>query len=286
MKYKKVLISTIIILISIFSLFISYHITLKELPKSLLELLLYSYKKPNYENFKFDFITFSIKNTYKKSFKNTEETFNNKLVYQEKEPIIYIYNTHPNEEYSYSKNNIYNIIPTVQTANNILKDELNKFGINSIIEKRNVTDYLNKENLPYSSSYKISRRFLEEKALENPNLEYFIDLHRDSVKRSITTIEINGISYARIMFLLGLENPNYEENKNLMLKLNTYLEENYKGISRGIYEKKGVGVNGIYNQDFNQNVFLIEVGGYENTIEEVANSLNVIAKCLNNYLNT
>ena len=287
MKYIKLIIYIIILLILSSSLYISYHITIKKLPDSLLEIFLNSYQKNKNNIFKFDFLSFSIKNTYQKSFYEKEniKTLNNKLVYQDKKPIIYIYNTHSNEEYSYQKNDIYNIVPTVKTADYILKNELNNLGIDSLIEDRNVTEYLNKENLPYSSSYLISRKFLEEKAFENKDLKYFIDLHRDSVKRSITTIEINEVSYARIMFLLGLENPNYQENKKLMISLNNYLEENYPGLSRGIYEKKGVGVNGVYNQDFSPNVFLIEVGGYENTIEEVANSLKLIANCLYDYLN-
>ena len=113
---------------------------------------------------------------------------------------------------------------------------------------------------------------------------YFIDLHRDSVKRSITTTEIDGVSYAKTMFLLGLENENYMKNKEVMTSLNNYLDSNYKGLSRGIYEKQGYGVNGIYNQDFNSNTMLIEVGGVDNTIDEVANSLKIIANCLYNYI--
>ena len=45
--------------------------------------------------------------------------------------------------------------------------------------------------------------------------------------------------------------------------LENWLNENYKGISRGIYRKKGKGVNGVYNQDFSSYCFLIEVGGIQ-----------------------
>ena len=86
------------------------------------------------------------------------------------------------------------------------------------------------------------------------------------------------------MFLLGLENENYKENKEKITILNDYLNKNYKGLSRGIYEKKGANVNGVYNQDFSRNVFLIEVGGVDNTIEEVNNTLKVIANMLYDYI--
>ena len=125
---------------------------------------------------------------------------------------------------------------------------------------------------------------MEKRSLENPNLKYFLDIHRDSVKKSITTTTINDIKYARIMFLLGLENKNYLENKEVITKLNDYINKNYPNLSRGIYEKQGKGVNGIYNQDYHKNVLLIEVGGYENTIDEVNNSLKVISETLYNYI--
>ena len=86
------------------------------------------------------------------------------------------------------------------------------------------------------------------------------------------------------MFLLGLENKNYLENKEVITKLNDYINKNYPNLSRGIYEKQGKGVNGIYNQDYHKNVLLIEVGGYENTIDEVNNSLKVISDALYNYI--
>ena len=49
-------------------------------------------------------------------------------------------------------------------------------------------------------------------------------------------------------------------------------------------EKKGPGVNGKYNQDFNPNTILIEVGGQYNYIEEVNNSLKIVAQVLYDYL--
>ena len=175
-------------------------------------------------------------------------------------------------------------MPTVKTASYILQNELSNLGIDSIVEENNVTNTVNERNLTYAKSYKVSREFLENKKLEYPSLIYFIDIHRDSVKRSITTANIDNKNYAKTMFLLGLENEKYKENQKVMNTLNSFLESNYKGLSRGIYEKSGYGVNGVYNQDFDKNVMLIEVGGYENTIEEVSNSLKVIANMLKNYI--
>jgi len=290
MKLKKII---FILLITTFlsnTLYISYKITLNDLPERFIKILEYKYKKEKIK-FKIDFLSIIVKSYKSKTFINNEKKIvevNNKddevVLYKQNEPIVYIYNTHTNEEYSYNSNNIYNVTPTILTASYILKSELEKFGINSIVEENNTTNIVNERGLPYSSSYKVSRELLENKKLEYPSLIYFIDLHRDSVERKITTTTIDNVSYARLMFLLGLENENYMENKSIMEKLNNYLNENYKGLSRGIYEKQGRGVNGVYNQDFNKNTMLIEVGGVGNTIDEVSNSIKVIAKMLDNYI--
>ena len=271
----------IIILISLV-LTISYKVELQKDYFSSINHLLFKFNKNN--NYKIDFISLYIK-TLKQENYFKEKIIPTKLVYSDNNsPAIYIYQTHANEEYSYNKNNIYNIIPTVKTASYILSDELKKLGLNTLVERENTISILNSRKLPYKDSYKISRELMEKRSLENPNLKYFLDIHRDSVKKSLTTTTINDIKYARIMFLLGLENKNYLENKEVITKLNDYINKNYPNLSRGIYEKQGKGVNGIYNKDYHKNVLLIEVGGYENTIDEVNNSLKVISETLYNYI--
>ena len=288
MKLKKVLFYILVIILLFSSLFISYKVSLYNLPEEVLNVLKYKYNKKKI-NLKIDFMSLIIKNYKSKKvfYEDIDEVSNNKVIlYNENVPIVYIYNTHTNEEYSYQKNNLYNITPTVVTASYILQSELRKLGIESIVEDRNVTDTINERNMSYSSSYKVSREFLEDIKLNNPSLIYFIDLHRDSVARSITTEKINDVSYAKLMFLLGLENESYIKNQEVISTLNNYLETNYKGISRGIYKKAGAGVNGVYNQDFDSNVMLIEVGGVDNTIDEVSNSIKLIANMLYDYINT
>ena len=49
--------------------------------------------------------------------------------------------------------------------------------------------------------------------------------------------------------------------------------------------KEGAGVDGVYNQDLNSNVILIEIGGNENNIEEVNNTLDIVASVIGEYLN-
>ena len=191
---------------------------------------------------------------------------------EDNEALIYIYNSHQTEEYKPSNFAEYSVSPTVMATSYILKEKLKEDGINSIVEERSIKDYLNANNKKYVYSYEASRSYMESSKNDNPSLKYFIDVHRDSLPRDKTTVEINGKNYVKIIFLIGLENPNFESNLEFSTRINNKLESMYPGISKGIYKKGGAGVNGVYNQDFSANTILVEFGGPENTIDEVFNS--------------
>ena len=194
------------------------------------------------------------------------------------EPIVYIYNTHDGEKYAYNKVNEYNLDYDVTFASHILKANLDDLGINAFVETSSVSNQLRKNNYSYAKSYEVSRVFLEQMIISYPSLKYFIDLHRDSAPYEVTTCTINEKKYAKLLFVIGLENQTFASNKKLAVLINDKIKEYNECLSRGILEKKGEGVNGIYNQDFNENVILIEVGGLYNTIEEVANTIEILAK--------
>lgn len=206
------------------------------------------------------------------------------VFYEEKEPIIYIYNTHQSEKYKYSKNNNFNLDYNVEFASLILKDYLEKLGIASVVEDASMSKILKDNNLKYYQSYKGSRLLLENSIIKYPSLKYFIDIHRDSSPYEKTTCQIDGKKYAKIMFVVGLEHDNYEKNKELSIKLNNKIKNVNESLSRGILEKKGAGVDGIYNQDFNENTILLEIGGQYNEMEEVNNTLKILADILYEYI--
>ncbi len=199
-------------------------------------------------------------------------------------PIVYLYNSHQLENYNNKDLDIYGITPNVLMATYILKENLNKLNINTIVEESNMSDILSKHNWDYSYSYQASRILLNSAKKKHPTLKYFIDIHRDSVGKDYTTIKINNKNYAKILFVIGLEHNNWKQNYNLANKLNNMFNNNYKDLSRGIMKKEGTNVNGIYNQDFSPNTLLIEVGGVDNTIEEVYNTMDAIANILSKYI--
>jgi len=199
-------------------------------------------------------------------------------------PIVYIYNSHPLENYSNYNLEIYGITPNVLMASYLLKEKLISNDIMTIVEETDLTEFLTLNKWSYSQSYRASRIFMLDKQNEYNSLKYYIDIHRDSVNKETSTTLINGRSYAKILFVVGLDNKNYTKNLTLVNKINDLFNKKYPGLSRGILKKEGVNVDGVYNQDISPNAMLIEVGGYENNISEVMNTINAISDVLTIYI--
>lgn len=199
-------------------------------------------------------------------------------------PIIYIYNTHQLEEYNMEVLYDYSIKPNVLIASYILKEKFMDKGIPAIVETNNIKKYLNQNKLKYNKSYVASRYFAKDMLKKEPTIEYMIDIHRDSAKYNTTLYKLNGKNYARILFVVGLDHKNYKPNLELATNLNNIFNKKYSGFSRGISKKTGKGVNGVYNQDLSENAILLEVGGVDNTIEEVNNSMELISEVISEYI--
>lgn len=195
-------------------------------------------------------------------------------------PIIYLYNSHQLESYYSDYLETYNITPTVMFASYILREKLNDLNLKTIVETNSVKDILNENKWNYAYSYEASKILMNRAKNENSSLNYFIDLHRDSSKKNQTTTTIDNKNYAKILFVIGKDHENYEKNLEFATKINDKMVNFNESLSRGVYVKGGVGVNGIYNQDFNPNTILIEVGGVDNTIEEVTNTLTILSKAI------
>lgn len=208
----------------------------------------------------------------------------NQSVNTEIKKTVYIYNTHQTEGYKSNVLESFNINNTVFLASHILGEYLSDLGLGVVVEENSIVDILNTNGWKYGSSYKASRILMESAYKENPNLNFFIDLHRDAGSYERTTTEKDGLKYAKILFVVGLEHDNYAKNLKLAENLNAKIKAINPNLTRGIMQKKGPGVNGKYNQDFNENTILLEVGGQYNYIEEVNNTLKVVAKVISDYL--
>lgn len=199
-------------------------------------------------------------------------------------PTVYIYSTHETEGYQDKYLEIYNIKPTVKTISYVLQDYLNDYGINTIVEDKSITEILRMNNWSYKYSYEASRIAIKDTINNNKTLKLIIDLHRDSSNLSKTLLETDTNKYARILFVIGKENKNYQENLKISETLNNLLNQEIPNITRGIITKEGAGVNGIYNQDLSNKSILIELGGQYNEIEELNNTLQILSKVILKYL--
>lgn len=195
---------------------------------------------------------------------------------------IYIYNTHDTEKYydSYLEN--YNIVPDVKTVSYILKDYLEEKNISVYVEKRNTSDILKENDWSYQKSYDASRIMVSE-AINN-NYKLIIDIHRDSTTKDKTTLEYNGKNYAKVLFVIGTEFDGFEKNYLVADTISNNLNNLIPDISKGIIKKSGTLVNGVYNEDLSSNLVLIEIGGQYNEIEELNNTLAILAQSISSYL--
>ncbi|MCK2016800.1 stage II sporulation protein P [Peribacillus frigoritolerans] len=189
--------------------------------------------------------------------------------------VVEIYHSHNRESYLPYLKGVTDPDLAYHSKINITKlgermvEDLADKGIGSSLDKTDIMGNLNNKGLNYAKSYQESRKSVQTALANNKDLEYLIDIHRDSKRKKHTTITIRGNEYAKIAFVIGGNNPNYEKNAALANKLHKALEKKYPGISRGVMKQGGSSHNGIYNQDLSGNAMLIEVGGVDNTFEEM-----------------
>lgn len=186
---------------------------------------------------------------------------------------VYLYNTHDLEQY---KDFIQNIKISVGNASLLLSNNLKSIGIDVIVEKQKVSDLTN-NNL--SKSFDISKTLVEN-IIQNENIDLFIDLHRDDEEKEVTTLELNGKKYAKVKFVVGRKNKNYMLNYNLTELINRKIKEKYPDLTRGIV----LNDNYTYNQELSEKIIFINIGGYENDIVEVKNTIDLLGPIIKEVL--
>lgn len=219
-------------------------------------------------------------NTYEKLTSYISNPNNN----ESENPVVYIYNTHQLETYSSGGLEGYNITPNIMMTSYLLSEKLNKSGISSIVEDTNISEFMKASNIASTEFYATTRIFINNAKNKYPSLKYFIDIHRDSVSKDISTCSIDGKNYARILFVIGTSNESYAENEKVVMQIDKIIDELYPCMSRGIYKRETSGWSIAYNQDISKNVMLIEVGAKDNTIDEVLNTVDALSVVLTKYM--
>lgn len=185
-----------------------------------------------------------------------------------------LYFTHSNEAYK----------PVTQAKNGVIAvshqtENITKFGEKlkaQLVFSGIETDALF-INVPHTGAYRSIRPYVKEQ-LSKKNYDLIIDLHRDDPIKARTTIEYNEENYAKVGFVIGMEHQNFERNRAKAVLLKNEMELLVPGITRDLIMKHGPDVDGKYNQDLDPSLLVIELGGIENTEEELNRSVAVIAK--------
>ncbi|MEO2206782.1 stage II sporulation protein P [Paenibacillus pabuli] len=195
---------------------------------------------------------------------------------------VLIYHSHPREGYNPLLGTKSDNPSSGKATGNVfqvgtyLSDSLQALGVGV---EHATDDYPTKvKDYNWNYSYKYSRQTVKAALAENDDLTYLIDIHRDSQRHNKTTTTINGKGYAKVYFIIGHENPNWQQNEAFAAKIHKKLEAKYPGVSRGVWGKDGGGANnGEYNQTLSPNSILIEIGGIDNTGAELKRTSKVLA---------
>ncbi|MGE6629240.1 stage II sporulation protein P [Bacillus sp. NPDC077027] len=200
-----------------------------------------------------------------------------------KRKVVYIYHTHNTESYlpflkgESNPNNARHSKVNVTLVGEMFGKALDQQGVGNTVDKTEIEKRLLNKGLKYPHSYNESRLVVKEAMAKNDDLAYFIDIHRDSRRKKDTTVDIKGKKYARIAFVIGKKNQNYEKNLKLATEFHNLMEKKYKGLSVGVFAKGEIGDNGVYNQDLSDKALLLEFGGVDNNMNELKNAANAAA---------
>ncbi len=203
--------------------------------------------------------------------------------------VVFIYNSHNRESFLPHLPNVTNPNEAHHREVNItkvsdrLQASLKTYGIGSNVDDTDIMNILNQKGWGYGKSYAASRDVVKEAIATNQDIKYVFDLHRDSLGRDKTTKEFNGKIYAKMIFVVGAEYASYEKNLKLATEMHYAIEKKYPGLSRGVLTKKGAGTNGVFNQDISDKAMLIEFGGYDNHLEELYRSADVMAEIFSEF---
>ena len=188
-------------------------------------------------------------------------------------PLVCVYCTHAGEEYK-GQTRVNGQPGGVMQAAAALVSALEERGVGVIF------DETLHDSPSYDEAYGSSLRSISAIREENPSVELYIDVHRDSPIEGLSTrLETEEGAYARMMFIIGtnekLEHPLWQQNHSFALELDAALNELLPGVTREprVY-------SGRYNQHISPEAILVEVGSTENSVEEAERSAALLAEAI------
>ncbi len=199
-------------------------------------------------------------------------------------PKVLIFHTHSQEAFKDSK--VGDSSTGIVGMGAYLAQRLNEKGIETI-HHNGIYDFIDGK-LDRSKAYEMAEAGVTKILKENPSIEVVIDLHRDGVPETTHLVtDVDGKQTAKIMFFNGLsrtktngdiaylKNPYIQDNLAFSFQMQLQTESMYPGFARRIYLK---GYR--YSLHMKPKSLLIEAGAQTNTVEEVKNSMDLLANVL------
>lgn len=184
---------------------------------------------------------------------------------------VYIYNTHQSEAYEGGE--------TVMDAAAILGNALEEKGIHVVLETADFNAYAKTQGWDYNQSYQVSYKFLNDALVNYSGFDLIIDLHRDAIPREASYMEADGVTYAKLMPVVGGLSTNVDAVTQRASTLSDIMNGKIHGIMRSTMTREAY-----YNQSVSDKTILIECGGDVNPFSEVKNSMGILAEGIYDYL--
>ncbi|WP_052344366.1 stage II sporulation protein P [Bacillus ndiopicus] len=198
--------------------------------------------------------------------------------------VLFVY-THSHEAYKPAVENKTGMQAVYDEQTNIFTMQqamLNHFQLNNLqgtVLDVDVMNVMKQQGADFPQAYRVVRPYIQEELATNL-YDLVIDFHRDAVGRKATTLETPEMSFAKVAFVVGLDHPGYKGNLTYAEALHAAMDNIVPGISRGVMKKSGAGVDGVYNQDLFNKMLLVELGGIDNTEEEILRTVAVLAQAI------
>lgn len=196
-------------------------------------------------------------------------------------PEVLIYHTHNSEGYSEERTSNNEEFNVVGIGTLVTKELQENYGISVIHDKTN-------HSASYEQSYNKSRETVKKYTEKYDDFKMVIDIHRDSVgehnKKNLTA-NINGEKLAKLMFVTTKNNRYFNDAESLAYRFINKANELFPEILRRQETYKYNRGQNAFNQDFNKNSMLIEVGAEVNTSKEAQATAKYIARLIAEELN-
>ena len=185
-------------------------------------------------------------------------------------PVVAVYHTHTSQNYAPKTSFATGQPGDIVQIGQAFAQALEVRGIGAV-HAQSVHDYP-----VFRVAYENAAETVAATVSANRSLQMVFDIHRDglpaSAKADRVVTKINGLEVAKILLVVGKDNPNYAQNLAFAKELEARMEEMYPGLCRGVITKEGT-----YNQTQHLQSVAVYIGSYpQNTVAQAERSAQLL----------